>query len=330
MNQTSTPISKIISDSIIEFIDRLSAFRIGVLLISIIFCFGIAYYILTRYVPSHGVVPTFSPKVETGLFDCLYFSLVTISSLGYGDFRPLGISRILAVVEVLSGLLILAALVSKVVAFRTSKLTYLIYTADANRLLREYCVELQSRRNDLSKAILDGNGDQIDYVVRGLFVHLNSVHLYYKYHSEQGALNEEWALKASARLGNSCSDTITEIFKVNYLPFVSKHTKERVEKVVKKAHQIVLLVSETHQSEATAKALQKCVNKIAHSEARITKGFIEPLEISPWLLEKVFTAFPPKPWESDVTKVIAKKLGLSNKTVSRVIKGLVSEGKIEF
>ncbi|WRV98830.1 potassium channel family protein [Grimontia sp. NTOU-MAR1] len=37
------------------------------------------------------------------LFDCLYYSVVTFTTLGYGDFIPVGMSRLVAASEAFTG-----------------------------------------------------------------------------------------------------------------------------------------------------------------------------------------------------------------------------------
>lgn len=36
-------------------------------------------------------------------FDCLYYSVVTFTTLGYGDFIPIGLSRLVAATEAFTG-----------------------------------------------------------------------------------------------------------------------------------------------------------------------------------------------------------------------------------
>ncbi|BDM65616.1 hypothetical protein NFHSH190041_30680 [Shewanella sp. NFH-SH190041] len=48
--------------------------------------------------------PTNSPAENLSLFfNCLYYSVVTFTTLGYGDFTPVGISRAIAALEAFSG-----------------------------------------------------------------------------------------------------------------------------------------------------------------------------------------------------------------------------------
>ncbi|MFB6469598.1 ion channel [Cytobacillus sp. Hz8] len=57
------------------------------------------------------IVKEFIDKLETGL----YFSAITLFSVGYGDIAPVGIGRIIAVIEALIGYTIPAAFVARAV-----------------------------------------------------------------------------------------------------------------------------------------------------------------------------------------------------------------------
>ncbi|WP_210530418.1 potassium channel family protein [Rubellimicrobium arenae] len=52
-------------------------------------------------------VPSFAGVPVSGLLDCLYFSVVTYTSLGFGDHVPVGHARLIAGVEALNGLLLI-------------------------------------------------------------------------------------------------------------------------------------------------------------------------------------------------------------------------------
>lgn len=54
---------------------------------------------------------TFFGRLET----CLYFSAITLFSVGYGDIAPIGIGRVIAVMEALIGYTIPAAFVARTV-----------------------------------------------------------------------------------------------------------------------------------------------------------------------------------------------------------------------
>ena len=52
------------------------------------------------------------PAVTHDLLTCIYYSVVTFTTLGYGDFYPVGLARAMAALEALTGYVILGVLVS--------------------------------------------------------------------------------------------------------------------------------------------------------------------------------------------------------------------------
>jgi len=69
-----------------------------------IWCYGLAYWVLAR-MPDTGFV-----HGEHGvdrIFDAIYFSAATFSTVGFGDLSPVGALRLLAGMEALTGLLLI-------------------------------------------------------------------------------------------------------------------------------------------------------------------------------------------------------------------------------
>jgi hypothetical protein len=88
----------------------------------VVFC-GIAYCRLSGYrldgLTSAGV------DIERnldGLATCLYFSVVTATSLGYGDVIPVGLSHFLAITEAAAGMLVFGAIIAKLLSHRQEQL----------------------------------------------------------------------------------------------------------------------------------------------------------------------------------------------------------------
>jgi hypothetical protein len=69
-----------------------------------IWMFGIVYFLMT-HLEGFG---TIRGTENLGFLDCVYFSFITYSSLGYGDLIPDGGLRYLAGLEALTGLLLIA------------------------------------------------------------------------------------------------------------------------------------------------------------------------------------------------------------------------------
>lgn len=90
---------------------KLAAKLMAIFAIAIV-AFGLAYWGLLSF-PNHGL------KIQEGeitLLDCLYFSIVTVATLGYGDIVPLGFSRVVASSETLFGLTFVGYAISQVVS----------------------------------------------------------------------------------------------------------------------------------------------------------------------------------------------------------------------
>lgn len=72
--------------------------------ISITILYSYVYYFL----PEHNINPAFSRTLE-GVFDAIYFSFVTIATLGYGDYVPTSfIAKALVISQLIIGLLIIS------------------------------------------------------------------------------------------------------------------------------------------------------------------------------------------------------------------------------
>lgn len=69
-----------------------------------IWMFGLVYYAMTS-TPGFGSI---KGDPDLSLMDCVYFSFITYSSVGYGDLFPEGGLRFLAGLEALTGLVFIA------------------------------------------------------------------------------------------------------------------------------------------------------------------------------------------------------------------------------
>jgi len=83
------------------WIDRLTAGKLVAGSALLLLNFSLAYFLATMC--GQGILGTYPNAQTASIWDCLYFSVITFSSLGYGDFRPVGFSRLLASLEVFLG-----------------------------------------------------------------------------------------------------------------------------------------------------------------------------------------------------------------------------------
>jgi|GEM_PF-1259808 len=108
---------------------------------------GLAYFVLTPY--GHGMGHDFQKLENPTIWEGLYFSIVTVSSLGYGDIHPMGFSRTLACIEVLFGLTFMGVMVAKLTSRRLSYHVQRLFSSDAQRRLDELAVQLEPLETEL-------------------------------------------------------------------------------------------------------------------------------------------------------------------------------------
>ena len=81
--------------------------------------FGLIYILLET--KGHEVMVEMYPMPADNFFERLetyiYFSAVTLFSVGYGDIAPIGIGRVIAMIEALIGYTIPAAFVARAVFY---------------------------------------------------------------------------------------------------------------------------------------------------------------------------------------------------------------------
>lgn len=89
--------------------------------------FAVVYWIIGFLSPEHApTIAHTTPTIEQFL-DSLYFSIVTATSVGFGDIVPLGFSKILVSIQAITSLSTFAILVTKLVSQKQEHLTENLY-----------------------------------------------------------------------------------------------------------------------------------------------------------------------------------------------------------
>jgi hypothetical protein len=85
------------------------------------FAFGAVFYLINVLDPNSFVI-TNQTTSPAGTPDLMYFSFVTLATLGYGDITPrTNIGRSLAVLEALTGMLYIAVFMARLVSMHTTR-----------------------------------------------------------------------------------------------------------------------------------------------------------------------------------------------------------------
>jgi hypothetical protein len=85
------------------------------------FAFGCIYYLVNTLRPGCFAINS-ARLAEIGVLDLMYFSFVTLATLGYGDVTPVGkAARALAQVEALGGMLYIAVFMARLVTMYSAE-----------------------------------------------------------------------------------------------------------------------------------------------------------------------------------------------------------------
>ena len=134
-----------------KFFDKLSAWWIVAIYFILLLAMGCVYYCLT---PSeHGLYLNGESVNDLTFCQALYFSAVTISSLGYGDYQPMGYSRAIASAEVIIGLALMGMLIYKLTSLRTSHHLNRLYNSDITGNLHRYAKDFTTVHESMGNSL---------------------------------------------------------------------------------------------------------------------------------------------------------------------------------
>ncbi len=157
-----------------SWIDKLTFFRIFFIWTTIILLFGVVYFIFSG-VRSYLYFSRSGAPIES-LLDYIYFSFITATSTGYGDIIPLGFFKILAIVEVIFGLLLLAFVTSKLISIKQDIILNELYEISFNEKISRLRSSLLLFRQNISRLISKVEGGVIrKREIHDLYAHLSSL-----------------------------------------------------------------------------------------------------------------------------------------------------------
>ena len=148
MPDTTQHLSRLDQKIISRYVENIGFLQyMGLFLLAII-GFAIAYTHLTP--GENGIGRDNVPLPDMTLWKGVYFSVVTITSLGYGDLHPMGFSKFLAGVEIIIGLVFVGIMIAKATSQRLSYHVSRLFISDAQKRLNDISKEFEASRNSLS------------------------------------------------------------------------------------------------------------------------------------------------------------------------------------
>lgn len=121
----------------LEFVNKLTIMHLIIAFVVIIVFFAILFYFLTLI--GHGIIFSYTDDRIPDFLDCIYFSVITISSLGYGDIRPTDISKFACSIEVLLGLIFIGLFIAKLASLKQDLYLHDIHSNLVKERLGGFC-----------------------------------------------------------------------------------------------------------------------------------------------------------------------------------------------
>jgi potassium channel LctB len=133
------------------WLDKLTFPRIFLLWTSVVAGFGFVYRFLSNDINYLFYVHQGQPVHD--IIDSVYFSFITATSTGFGDIIPFGYFKIIAIVEVIFGLVLLAFVTSKLVSIKQNVILNEVYEISFHEKINRVRSSLLLFRQNVGRVI---------------------------------------------------------------------------------------------------------------------------------------------------------------------------------
>jgi hypothetical protein len=289
------------------------------------------FFVATSF--QNGINIPAGSTAERTRWNSLYFSIVTFTSLGYGEFSPQGFGKAVASFEVLAGLILIAVLVGKIASERQSASLLLLLTSDNQRRLRELTQNLELSAADIRTALIEQ--DQIRLVKsaeRGVSL-VASIRKYLTFQANQAQL---------AVFGNTSSlrDLYKELYEYQRMAGESYRysiargvSRSSLEKITKEIHAIAEVMVRFHPADLECKKTFLKIGSQTGSFLNFKRSLetghakeIFPTVITDSLLTRFQDLLARESFNKDLTKNISVQLNISRRMAQRCLDELIDSG----
>jgi hypothetical protein len=144
----------------LRLVDRANGTSLALVGIGLTVSFALVYWVLTKNLPDHGIRGP-DGENEFDVIAALYFSVVTETTLGYGDLRPVGASRIIVCLHVLIGLAFAGVVVAKITSTQGKSARLFSYKASGEWI--EFCRMPTTNEPLFTHVIIFHDGEMLRY-----------------------------------------------------------------------------------------------------------------------------------------------------------------------
>jgi hypothetical protein len=312
-------------------IDKMSYEKIGFLIVFLLLFCATLFWLLTPY--GNGTNQT-----KLDWFNALYFSIITFSSLGYGDILPVGCGKLISSIEVLLGLLLTAIFIGKIASERQYVMLRLIYTSTHQRRLVELEQEFERLNDELDIALDEHNHDKLYFLSNSIYRFVASTGKYLHFQSSEGDLASFGNNSAFRRLYQSILTLQLTIYEAIRTSGIKEKSKKNYEQISTRINGIIVEMKKYHNNnddkiDALLDEISQLKVNIDNWNSELEKGkatYKFRNAITDYIIEKVAERIPKDKWIKNTHKKIAEELGISNNLAEMCVDKIFKEGIIVY
>ena len=322
-------------DRLASVVESISGTKLLIAYVVVIFACGIIFYLLT--LAGHGLRAS-DGQSNISFVDCLYFSVITISTVGYGDYNPIGFGRLLTVFEIAFGLFSLAFVIAKLSSYRQSQLLALMFSTQQRDRLESYCIDITEQTELLRStyAARDPNGIKESFVV--LKNTLGGVFRYISLLSKTDSVDSLYENTKLLGLLKVLANLAGVNGGISIISIEDEQHKKAIQTICDYLKNIASLLMQDSESDARTKKsasrlysmVLKQLDQLDVDTMKKWKGTEKMLLSDNVFLDAVLEALPPEPYPSGMHVEVANKIGVSRTLANRAIGRLKELGKIHF
>jgi hypothetical protein len=312
-----------------KYVEKLSFLSIGLAIATVILCTA-GYFWL---VPG---TTSISPAKGLDLPVALYFSIVSFTSLGFGDIYPLHFGKVITSTEVLLGIMLVAVFIGKIASERQSALLLLVYTSQQQVRIRGFADDIASKVKVLQQACQDKDRQTMIDLAKSTYRYTSSICSYLIVQAENGdvaAFGNLSSLRRLYRAFYGLQSAALDVMNVYGLP--ENITRTYGNMIGKLSGNAARMLPFHADDEDACNLLQmlthggKELTKWNEAIANGTLVLYAETTMTPELLEKVKQKLQTGPLRRNIHRDIANELAISNKLADKCVKHLLASDQGE-
>lgn len=238
-------------------LDKASYGTIGLIIATIIISSAFYYY-ATESAQDISNIPV-------GWWDSIYFSIITFSSLGYGDIHPIGSGKFLASTEVILGLITIAVFVGKIASERQATLLLLLYTSEQQRRITDFEKEAQRFCATIESALENHDNEKLLSIRNNLYSFISGIYKYLNYQSIVAGLADYGNDNALRGLYQELLNLQNYASEVVRTYKIEQKTQNKFEQIVRRLSAIGFVMRSYHQDDNKASDTLNKLQEIANN-----------------------------------------------------------------